>query len=180
MTDVVNRFNTDSFISECRTAAAGDNAVKQIRAIVQNAVQDPRTLQDALGPFEGDDIILYEDETVSIQHCRFDPGLHVPPHDHRIAAIIGVYEGGEINHFYTRDDHQLVRKKTKKVMPGDVISMGPEAIHSVEPGSKECGYAIHVYLGPLSDVERSLYDWESGTEYRYTKDQYKELLRRTA
>ena len=176
----MDRFNTDRFIAECRSAATADDAVKQIRAIVQNAVQDPRTLQVALGPFEGEDIVLYEDETISIQHCRFDPGLHVPPHDHRITAVIGVYEGGENNHFYVANEDGLVHKSTKKIMPGDVVSMGPEAIHSVEPGSDECGYAIHVYLGPLSSVERSLYEWETGAEYPYTKEKYNELLRHIA
>jgi len=173
-------FDTDHFIARIREAAQDDRAVRRIREIMEGAVRNPQAVSDSLGPFEGDDIVLYEDDTISIQHCRFDPGLHVPPHDHRITAIIGVFEGGEINHFYVVDENQLVLKTTKKVMPGDVISMGPEAIHSVEPGSDECGYAIHVYLGPLSDTERSLYDWDSGTEYRYTKDKYNELLRHTA
>ena len=174
----MSKTDVDKLVAAFREAAKGNEAVKRVRAIMQEAVRDPQAVSQYLHAFDGDDVILYEDETVSIQHCRFDPGLHVPPHDHRITAVIGVYEGGEVNHFYVRDENQLVRKTTKKVMPGDVISMGPEAIHSVEPGGDECGYAIHVYLGPLSDVERSLYDWESGAEYRYTREKYDELLRR--
>ena len=147
---------------------------------MRDVVQDPQAVLEVLGPFEGDDIVLYEDETISIQHCRFDPGLHVPPHDHQITAVIGVYAGGEINHFYSADESGLVHKSTKSVLPGEIVSMGPDAIHSVESATDNCGYAIHVYLGPLSTVERSLYDWESGAEYRYTKAKYNEMLRHTA
>ena len=176
----MSNFNTETFVAEIRDAARGERAVQKIRDIMQEAVNDTQAVAAALGPFDGDDIILYEDETISIQHCRFDPGLHVPPHDHRITAIIGVYAGGEINHFYTAGDGPIKHKATKRVLPGDVVSMGPEAIHSVEAATGDCGYAIHVYLGPLSTVERSLYDWDSGAVYRYTRDKYDELLRHNA
>jgi predicted metal-dependent enzyme (double-stranded beta helix superfamily) len=167
----------DEYIRRFREAAVQEDAVKRIRAIMTDAVSVPDALAKDLGPFEGDDIILFEDETVSIQHCRFDPGLHVPPHDHQIAAVIGVYEGGEVNHFHVVSDGKLVRRSTKEVLPGDIISMGSDAIHSVEAASDGCGYAIHVYLGPLSTVERSLYDWETGAAYRYSREKYDELLR---
>ena len=134
-------------------------------------------MSSVLGHFEGDDVILFEDDTVSIHHCRFDPGLHVPPHDHRMTAIIGVYEGAEVNHFYVSGESGLDRKSSKRIDTGEVLSMGPDAIHSVELGSPEASYAIHVYLGNLTNIDRTLYDWDTADTYPYTRQKYFELLK---
>ena len=147
---------------------------------MQNTVAEPADVSSVLGHFEGNDVVLFEDDSVSIHHCRFDPGLHVPPHDHRITAIIGVYEGAELNHFYVAGDTGLELKSTRRIETGEVLSMGPDAIHSVELGSPEASYAIHVYLGNLTTIDRTLYDWETTETYPYSRDKCDELLRHTA
>lgn len=172
-------FHTDQFIAKVREAASSNTAVKQIRTILQDAIDDPVSISSVLGHFEGDDVVLFEDDTVSIHHCRFDPGLHVPPHDHRMTAIIGVYEGAEVNHFYVNGDTGLRRKSTRRIETGEVLSMGPDTIHSVELGSAEESYAIHVYLGNLTTIDRTLYDWDTTDTYPYSRGKYIELLRHT-
>ena len=49
-----------------------------------------------------------------------------------------------------------------EVTPGEVLSIGPSAIHSVACTGTEPSCGIHVYLGPLTRVERSLFDLGSG------------------
>ena len=46
--------------------------------------------------------------------------------------------------------------RRSRIETGEVLSMGPDAIHSVELGSPEASYAIHVYLGNLTNIERTL------------------------
>ena len=120
-------------------------------------------------------MILFEDEKISIWHCRFQPDLHVPPHDHQTPAIIGLYEGTERNSFYEVESDQLVLKGSKDSKPGDVLTIGPEGIHSVEAvGDVPC-VGIHVYLSSLTTIERSLFDWSSGAALPFTDENYDKM-----
>jgi predicted metal-dependent enzyme (double-stranded beta helix superfamily) len=114
---------------------------------------------------------------VSIWYCGFDPRKHVPPHDHQTTATIGVYAGKENNHFYTVGEDGLEHRSTRVVEPGEVIAIGPEAIHSVETADQEFSYAIHVYLGPLTTIERSLFEWDSGRALPFNDENYARLER---
>ncbi|MEM7016680.1 MAG: hypothetical protein AAF512_04980 [Pseudomonadota bacterium] len=173
----MNEFNLDEFIQQTRQAAAGENPIQQVRDLMKHAFQNPEAIRAAMPNYDSDDEVLYEDDTVSIWFVRFVPGLHVPPHDHQTTATIGVYEGAEDNHFYLHEDGKLVHKSTRRVMPGDVIALKPEGIHSVEAadGKNSCG--IHVYLDKLTTIERSLFDWESGEAMPFDDDNYDRLKR---
>ena len=173
-------FNLDDFIQQLRTAAYEPDPVREVRALMSEAFQNPQAIGRAMPEFENDDEVLFEDDSVSIWFVRFMPGLHVPPHDHQTTATIGVYEGAEDNHFYLREDGQLVHKSTRRVEPGDVIALKPDGIHSVEAanGNKSC--AIHVYLAALTTIERSLFDWETGEATPFTDENYDRMKRLTA
>ncbi len=173
-------FNLDDFIQQLRAASRQSEPVKKVRDLMSGAFKDPQAIKDAMPAFENDDEVLFEDNNVSIWFVRFVPGLHVPPHDHQTTATIGVYEGAEDNHFYLREDGQLVHKTTKRVGPGDVIALKPEGIHSVEAadGCQSCG--IRVYLARLTTIERSLFDWEPGAARPFTDENYDLMKRLTA
>lgn len=173
-------FNLDDFIQQLRAASRKSEPVKKVRDLMSAAFRDPQAIKDVMPAFENDDEVLFEDDSVSIWFVRFMPGLHVPPHDHQTTATIGVYEGAEDNHFYLREDGQLVHKTTKRVGPGDVIALKPDGIHSVEAadGSQSCG--IHVYLARLTTIERSLFDWETGAAMPFTDENYDLMKRLTA
>ena len=144
------------------------------------ALRAPDAVQAAMAGFSGDEEILFEDDSLTVMYCGFDPAKHVPPHDHRMNVTIGVYAGGEVNHFYVAGDGGLERKTSRRLGPGDVMQMGPDAIHSVETAGDAFSYAIHVYLGRLKQIERSLYDWNDGAPIPFSDENYARLERRRA
>ncbi len=171
------QFDLDDFVSQLRQAAASDEPVRQVRALMTDAFRDPDAIRAAMPQFDNEDEILFEDDSVSIWAVRFLPGLHVPPHDHQTTATIGVYEGAEDNHFYLCEAGRLVHKSSRRVGPGDVIALKPDGIHSVHAADGVESRGIHVYLARLTTIERSLFDWESGEASPFTDDNYESMLR---
>ncbi len=155
-------FVLQQFVSSLREAAIGEDSAGRVRRLMTEAFRDPAAVRAAMTGFSGEEEILFEDDNLSIWYVGFDPGKHVPPHDHQVDATIGVYDGDEINHFYLAAADGLQLKSSKSLGPGTVISMRPDTIHSVETANQRWSFGIHVYLGPLSRIERSLFDWESG------------------
>ena len=47
----------------------------------------------------------------------------------------------------------------------------------METADDRVSYAIHVYLAPLSTIERSLFDWDTGSALPFTDDNYARLER---
>jgi len=125
--------------------------------------------------YPDDDVMLYKDESVSIWHCRFQPDLLIPPHDHQTMATIGVYKGVEINRFYVRESGKLTHESTRRVVTGDVIAIGPDAIHTVQSDRGQSSCAIHVHIAALTSIDRSLFDWDTGEPCAFTDDNYERL-----
>jgi predicted metal-dependent enzyme (double-stranded beta helix superfamily) len=176
----MTEFVLDDFIQKTRAAALADDAVKRVRELMTGAFREPESIRAAMSHFEGDDEVLFEDDTVSIWFVRFVPGLHVPPHDHQTTATIGVYEGAEDNHFYLCEAERLVHKSSRRVGPGEVIALKPDGIHSVEAANDTQSCGIHVYLAKLTTIERSLFDWDSGLASPFTDENYDRLKRVSA
>ncbi len=175
---VLNEFDLQRLIADLRAAASDDNAHARVREIMISALRDPLAVQQAMAGFSGEEEILFEDDSLTVMYCGFDPAKHVPPHDHRMNVTIGVYAGGEVNHFYLAGERGLERRSSRELGPGDVMQMGPDAIHSVETSGDGFSYAIHVYLGRLKQVERALYDWDDGTPIPFSDANFTRLERR--
>lgn len=175
----VTTFDLDEFTALLRVAAVGPDAAQSVKSIVQKAVSEPTAMIEGIPEYKENDILLFEDDTVSIWHTRFVNGAEIPPHDHQMSVVIGVYRGIERNDFYENDPTNLnggIRKSGEITLStGDVASIGPSAIHTVSCTSKEPCCGIHVYLGKLSTVERSLFDVESGEKLAYTDENYNRL-----
>ena len=170
-------FELDELVTDLRKAALADNPRAAVKALLRSAVEDPERIRARMPEFEDNDVILHEDETVSIWHCRFMPGQTVPAHDHQMLATIAVYSGAERNDFYEVDpDTGGIRKSSDVVLEaGNVLQIGPNAIHAVGCASEEPCLGIHVYLGALSTVERSLFDTSTGEEMTFSDDNYHRL-----
>tara|TARA_R110002096_G_scaffold155272_1_gene319627 strand:- start:7 stop:537 length:531 start_codon:yes stop_codon:yes gene_type:complete len=173
-------FNLELLVESLRKAALQRDAGQRVRMLMTTAFQNPHSIDAAMPDFAGDEEILFEDDSVSIWYCRFMPGTHVPPHDHQTTATIGVYRGAENNHFYLREQGQLLHKTSRCVGPGEVIAIKPSGIHSVEAANGQPSYAIHVYLAALTQVERSLFDWESGEASPFTDEKFEAMKRGSA
>ncbi|TCL00621.1 putative metal-dependent enzyme (double-stranded beta helix superfamily) [Shimia isoporae] len=167
----------ESLITQLRAAAVGENPRADIKSLMQGALSDPEAFAAVLPEFEDDDVVLFEDDTISVWHCRFQPGKTVPPHDHKMLATIAVYRGAERNDFYERSVDGGLRKSSEvRLGAGDVFQIGPSAIHAVGCASEEPCCGIHVYLGELTKVDRSLFDLSSGNAMPFTDENYYKLV----
>ena len=171
------QFSLENFVAAAREAAVCEGPSKATLALMKRTFAQPGSIAAKIGAYDKDDEILFEDSTVSIQYVRFKPGILVPPHDHQIPAFIGVYQGVEENRMYRVDDTGLTHLTTKNIGPGDVLSIGPNGIHAVQALNNEASEAIHVYLGKLTTVERSLFDWETGASTPFTDENYNQLVK---
>ena len=168
-------FCLERFIGDTRVAAGDTRPVSAVLELMRAVFSAPRVIDEAVPDYADNDVLLFEDETVSIWFMRVPAGTCVPPHDHRIPAVIGVYRGAEVNRFYRCTEAGLVEINERCVGAGDVVSIGPDGIHTVqaEPAGESCG--LHVYLGPLSQTERSLYEPGSGRRLAFSMQDYEHL-----
>ena len=172
-------FDIDNLVSELKQAALQTDARAQVKAILADTVKDPKWVASGMPDYEDDDVVLFEDDTISIWHCRFQIGQTVPAHDHQMVATIAVYDGAERNDMWVRNSDGSMKKQTEiSVEPGDVLQFGPNAIHSVGCQSDVNSCAIHVYLGKLTTVERSLFDVTTGESMPFDDDNYYQLVSR--
>ena len=170
----------DTLISALRQAAKTAKADANVKAIVTEFVKNPEIASSLVPNYDEDDVILFEDETISIWFCRFQPGTKVPPHDHRMSATIGVFKGTEFNEIYAADEHdggRLAPAHSISIFAGEVLQISEDKIHSVACTSQHASEAIHVYLGPLSKIDRALYDVDAGAKLAFTDENYAALTK---
>ena len=169
-------FSVDEFIADLRTVAQQPDAPQQVKRILQQTIADPEKLAAALPDYPENDTVLYEDDGLSVWHVRFIPGVAVPPHEHLIPAFIGLYQGQERNDFYqlTADD-RLKNSGYQILEPGDMLAMGVDGIHAVTCVSDEPCCGLHVYLGKLTTMERSLFHPQTYERMPFTDENYERL-----
>lgn len=170
-------FCPDRFVADLRAAAADPHPVRAINAVMKNAVSDPAAVAAGVPDYEGDELALLETDELSAYCARFFAGQLVPPHNHRMPAFIGVYEGTEVNQLFRHDASGLTLVAEKHVGPGETLSIGGEGIHGVYTKGGKDSLALHVYLGSLKTVSRSLFHPDSGEEMPFTDENYQALLR---
>lgn len=152
-------FDLDALVEELKQASRGPDPKGDVRRILERVFAEPESVAANMPDFEKDDLILFEDDAVSIWFVRFQPGDPVPPHDHRIPVFIGVYDGVERNSLWRASDSGGIEvSSVHELGPGDVFAIGPSGIHSVVCGSPQPSLAIHVYLGNLTETKRTLFD----------------------
>ena len=170
-------FNPESFVEELRVAAGDSHPARAINTVMKKTVADPAALAAGVPDYEGEELALLESDELSVYCVRFFAGQLVPPHNHRMPAFIGVYEGTEVNRLFRHDESGLTLVSEKRVGPGETLSIGGEGIHGVYTGDGKDSLALHVYLGSLKTTSRSLFDPESGREMPFTEENYQALLR---
>ncbi len=171
-------FDLKQLVLDLRAAATRKDASEQIRFLLEKAVQDPDLTSRGMPDFENDDTILFEDDSISVWHCRFQPGRTVPAHDHQMQATIAVYHGAERNDFFEKlPSGELKRSESIEVAAGDVLQIEPDAVHAVGCASPEPCCGIHVYQGNLTQVERSLFDTDRDLAMPFSEENYARLTR---
>lgn len=162
-------FDIERFVEDCKEATATDPTHRNVAEIVARALRDPAALVSALGePTEGALIPLYQSSDLTIINVVFQPSMMIPPHNHEMWAVIGVYSGREDNIFWRRikdsADGLIEAAGAKALGTGDHAILGKDIIHSVANPIPKLTGAIHVYGGDFFEAERSEWDSENLNE----------------
>jgi predicted metal-dependent enzyme (double-stranded beta helix superfamily) len=179
----------DDFVTACRQAAALGDANAAVRTLLSELVANPQQLAKQIPAPTPDDCglcgfdnTLFEDHDVTIIVVHSRPGVVQPPHDHSMPAFIGVYQGAEAQRFFRRGTttgDMLVETPGQTIQSGEVLSLGSAAIHAISTADGRWARAVHVYLGPLSSVDRSLYNPATSQPEPMTAKRYDELAMAT-
>jgi predicted metal-dependent enzyme (double-stranded beta helix superfamily) len=179
-------FDTERFVADCRAALAADRGGgRAVREVVARAVSDPAALTRALGePKRGGLNVLHHAPDLTVLNLVWGPGMSVMPHNHRVAAAIGIYTGREDNAFWRRvgagEDGAGGRIEAaggKTIGERECAVLGRDIIHSVTNPLPRLTGAIHVYWGGDFFADgKSEWDPETLRERPYDKEKVARLF----
>jgi len=176
----MSQFDLDDFVAEAIAISKQDDAYTKIKQLMLATFTQADKVAAAIGDKYGKDVILYEDEKISIWHVYFDPTNVVPPHDHQTDVAIGIYQGTERNFIFQRTEESLTLETIQDMSPGDTLFLSPETIHAAGTATQEPVQGIHIYMAALTKISRSLFDWETGQPASFSDEVYEGLRRETA
>jgi len=150
-----------------------------MRALLDATVQALSARTGRWIEHDDDEMLLVASPQLTVYHIALSPRIHYPPHDHRMPAMIALYQGSETSLAYRRNGRGLVLEKRHDHAAPCVAAMPADAIHSVVNLGDARSAAIHVYFGDLTTVERSIWDADLREERpfdnRFYFEQAKEL-----
>ena len=115
--------------------------------------------------------MLYKSPELTVLNLLWAPRQITLPHNHRMSAAIGMYAGREDNMFWRRVPNarkfQIEAAGGEALGVGDVTILGRDVVHSVVNPLGKISAAIHVYLGPFLEIERSMWNAETLVEEPY-------------
>jgi len=161
-------FQKERFIEECRAALKESNAQAMIRELVARTVSDPKQVIRELGEPKNSGVeTIYRAADLTILNLCWGPRMVFKPHDHRMWAVIGIYEGREQNVFYRRNAKGLTQHGTKELNTKDTVPLGAAIIHAVTNPLDQITGALHVYGGDFFATPRSEWDPKTLEEHPY-------------
>lgn len=163
-------FDLDQFIADLQ-ATLPERSRQPMREVVARAVADPAALVRGIGaPDKAGVEVLYKSPELTVLNLLWAPRQITLPHDHRMSAVIGMYEGREDNMFWRRvagavpAKFQIEAAGGEALGAGDVAILGPDIVHSVVNPLSRISAAIHVYDGNFMEIERSMWNAETLVE----------------
>lgn len=167
-------FDLDRFIADLR-ATLSERSRQPMKEVVARAVSDPATLVGRMGvPDKPGVQLLHKSPELTVINLMWAPRQITLPHDHRMSAVIGMYEGREDNMFWRRvpgaTGFQIEAAGGQALGAGDVALLGPDIVHSVINPLNRISAAIHVYDGNFLEIERSMWNAETLAEAPYDRN----------
>lgn len=164
-------FDLDQFIADLR-AALIERSRQAVNEVVARTVSNPTALLRCIGEPEKPCLqVLLSAPDLTVMNVVWSPKQMTLPHDHRMAAIIGMYGGREDNMFWRRIPNssafQIEMAGGQALGAGDVTILGRDVIHSVVNPLGKLSGAIHVYEGDFLAQQRSMWDAETLVEAPY-------------
>lgn len=173
----MTEFSFDDLVHDLKACLDAPDPPVAIRTRLQRLVRDPAPVLAASDTLQAPETLFHEDDDLSIWHCRFQPGVMLPPHEHLLPVLIACYSGEERSLLYRSEDAGLEQIGEISASAGQVITLDRDAIHAVTAAGENPSEAIHVYLGPLMQLKRDLYDWDSGQTVAFTMEAFEAMKR---
>jgi hypothetical protein len=96
-------FDLERFVADCQAAHAAEPSHKAVREVLARALQEPRSVLKGLGePARAQIGTLHRSASLTILNVIWAPRMTIPPHNHHMWAVIGIYTGREDNIFWRR------------------------------------------------------------------------------
>ena len=164
-------FDRDQFIADLQGTLA-ERSRKAMAEVVARAVSDPASILRQLGePAKPGVEVLHQSPELTVLTLAWAPKQITLPHDHRMAAVIGMYGGREDNLFWRRragaGTFQIEPAGGEALGVGNVALLGRDIVHSVVNPLDKISVAIHVYDGDFFAAQRSMWDAETLVEQPY-------------
>ena len=169
---------TEGFLAATRQALAGASPQQAMRALLCAMVEALYARTGRWIEHDDDEMLLTSSPELTVYHIALSPRIHYPPHDHRVPAMIALYQGAETSFSYRRNGRALVLAERHDYAAPSVAALPVDAIHSVVNLGDARSAAIHVYFGDLTAVERSIWDADLREERRFENGFYFEQARR--
>lgn len=173
----------DEFVDACRAVVdEGESVRPRLAALVADLVADHEALAAAVPAFDevptsvrgwqlGGEHICHQADDLTVMVLDTLPGVAQPPHDHAMVAIIGVFEGCEDQRFWSRTPDGIESAAGRALSAGQSVTLGERAIHAISASGRPAR-AVHVYLGDIYAVDRSIFDPDTLVEHPMTDDRY--------
>jgi predicted metal-dependent enzyme (double-stranded beta helix superfamily) len=168
----------EAFLAAARQALAGGSPERAMRALLDATVKTLHARPGRWIEHGEDEMLLASSPDLTVYHIALSPRIHYPPHEHRVPAMIGLYQGTETSFSYRRDGKALLQTERHDHAAPCIAALSPDVIHSVVNMGDVRSAAIHVYFGDLTAVERSIWDLDLREERRFDNRFYFEQARR--
>jgi predicted metal-dependent enzyme (double-stranded beta helix superfamily) len=175
--EVPVRFDSETFVEECRRAREEDAPQLAVREVVERAVSDPAAVEKAVGSADGWRIeVLYNDDDLTVMHFVWPPSVDLFPHEHKMWSTVGIYGGIEDNTYYRRTGDSIEVSGHRRGEVGDVLLLGADAIHSVQNPTRQWTAALHVYGSDFFAHPRLQWDPKTGEAKPFDVQNSRDLL----
>ena len=171
----MSAYTLDAFVMDLRAIAGATADPGAIAGLVRPMVRELalartwlRKEHYACDPVQGFGIhVLHEepDHTLFVIAAAWLPGRGVAPHNHGTWAVVAGVDGPERNAFWKRMDDgsrtghaKIVKVAEKDFGPGDVLTLLPDAIHSVRNETAAVTVSLHAYGYNLNMSGRLQFD----------------------
>ena len=148
-------FDPDGFVADCRAALTESQPQLAIKGVLERALRDRSTIADVLPPSQAGIEPLHVSPDLTVLKVVWGPRMRLDPHDHRMWATIGIYDGGEDNEFFRRAGTTLTSSGGKALREGDICLLGDDVVHAVTNPLTRMTGAIHIYGGDFFSEPRS-------------------------
>jgi predicted metal-dependent enzyme (double-stranded beta helix superfamily) len=169
-------FDLQEFIVSCKQFVGAPDGARRVLDLMRSVVGDAEEIKSAVVPGESQrairDLTLFRSSELFVLNAAVYPHFKSPPHDHRMWAVIGIYEGQENNTFYRRSGEGVEEINRREIRAGEAILLGPEVIHAIENPLGSSTLGLHVYGGDIFAATRSMWHPRTGEELPYDVPQF--------